>query len=339
MNGAVISYKYHNDQTFQEQVFKALIPKLAAPIIPPRLSDIRYKTGSLQTHSKQYQEYANDFIACGKILSQDPTFMAHTSVESLNYRNKYYKRIVRVYLDKRSGMSYGFLVWQLPTSIHPVLNKFQTESLLKDTDKSGKSIFFLNNKFYIRITLNERDYILEVPDVYVLSTRSGCQKTQINPDKDLVRMGLSKGRIIFEMPQHTEQRDDIKPSYDTITILAHAIGNALLGSILMTFDNQTTFPSVLKNRGVSMLHWHGYPTEDVIPTGYVLHGIDQPSVPCASPQSAIYALLGKFQSLQRILEKNTCFRGDVHIEPHHGTNITGVMSLADTAQWIYGTLS
>jgi hypothetical protein len=46
----------------------------------------------------------------------------------------------------------------------------------------------------------------------------------------------------------------------------------------------------------------------------------------------MYALTGKLLALKQSLESPVDFLGDVHIEPHHGTTITGP-TLTELARW------
>ena len=39
------------------------------------------------------------------------------------------------------------------------------------------------------------------------------------------------------------------------------------------------------------------------------------------------------RTLQRQFDSTGDYRGDVHVEPHHGTNMTG-KSLVDLARWL-----
>jgi hypothetical protein len=240
-----------------------------------------------------------------------------------------------MFLDQRTGMSYGFFARQLPMTVRPAQELATLNGKLGSLDWDNASVQFVEDRQYVCIRLNGHAYVVEVPEVWVMSTRSGCKKTNINPRRDLVRMGLSRGRVIFETPAGITSSDDCKPSYDTITILAHALGNALIASILMTIDPKSEFPSILRDKGITLSHWHDYPQRNDIPDGYYMHGTKNPPVSCSTPQSALYSLLGKFTALKQSLDAGTPYLGDVHIEPHHGTNMVGCLSLYDVAIWNY----
>lgn len=146
-------------------------------------------------------------------------------------------------------------------------------------------------------------------------------------------MGLVEGDIIFDLPVGVD-RQDIQPSYDTLSILAHATGNAIAASILRAQESNPVFSRNLADKGASISHWHGYPNEDQNPFGYFSHGKNNPPVSCSTPQSAVYSLAGKMSSLNKSISSNKEYCGDVHIEKYHGTNITGIMSLEETARWV-----
>jgi hypothetical protein len=80
--------------------------------------------------------------------------------------------------------------------------------------------------------------------------------------------------------------------------------------------------------------WHGYVPENKLPNNYFLHGTNNLPVACSTPQSSIYALAGKLHAFQSSIFEQNIYRGDVHIEPHHGTNVTGCMTLTETAKWV-----
>jgi hypothetical protein len=93
---------------------------------------------------------------------------------------------------------------------------------------------------------------------------------------------------------------------------------------------ENEFTSNLEKTGLAIAHWHGYINPKNIPDGFNVHGIENPHVACSSPQSAIYALRGKLHLLETTQNLKT-YRGDIHIEPHHGTNIIfpSIKSLAE----------
>jgi hypothetical protein len=145
-------------------------------------------------------------------------------------------------------------------------------------------------------------------------------------------MGLTAGRVVIATPRGLDPRVDCKPSYDTLTILAHAIGNKLVAAVMRALKPGAQFSSMLTNAGAALAHWHGYVASGSVPTGYAVHGTENPPVSCSTYQAALFALTGKLGAVSECLALGKAFEGDVHVEPHHGVNVTGP-SLTDLARW------
>ena len=111
MNGALIRCSY---ETFDRDVFHVLVPKIAAPVVPPHASDFDVREGGVDLRESRYRPYIQDFQESGKLWADTGLMLFHTSLESLEFRNRYYKRLAAAYLDHRSGMSYGFLATATP---------------------------------------------------------------------------------------------------------------------------------------------------------------------------------------------------------------------------------
>ncbi len=126
----------------------------------------------------------------------------------------------------------------------------------------------------------------------------------------------------MKFPLNTNVYDDYKPSFDTKVILAHAVGNAIISSVLNYFDPNSRFVKQLSLAGISISHWHGYFKESMLPNDCFVYGIKNLHVACSSPQSAIYALGGKLDAFFKMLTDKKIHQGDIHIEPHHGINIS-----------------
>jgi hypothetical protein len=323
MNGGVVTFNTPNPA--REDVRNTLVPKLTAQVVPPRAEELDIEQGMLQTGTAEFKAVARDFLQCSALWSTNACLLTHTSTEGLEYRSEFYKRIVARYLDQRSGMSYGFFASQLPIAVQPAL-MVEESGLTNNQDVQQEGM--------VRIRVQGRIMLVPVPQVRIITTRSGCRKNHLETKSDLVEIGLiqrnGRGRAYLKTSPCSP---DIiaKPSFDTLTILAHALGNALTASILMTLRPEALFPRHLARFGASMTHWHDYPQDKLLPEGYHLHGAENPPVACSTPQSAAYSLLGKIAALEHALEEGTTYRGDVHVEPCHGTNIVGMLSLAETA--------
>jgi hypothetical protein len=311
MNGAVIPCALTGP--FFRDVLQLLVPKLAAPVVPPHASDFDVRTGVLDLTGPDLFPYVEDFVRSGPLWAETGLLLFHTSMERLEFRSPFYKRIAAAYLDHRSGMSYGFLARQIALSRRPPwMEEIPTD--------------------HITLSIGGRTLRVAVPAAWVLTTRSGCDKSHIDPAKDLLMMGLAGGKVVLATPRGLDRSIDSKPSYDTLTILAHALGNALVVQVLDLVRPGTHFSTVLRTTGAALAHWHGSIPPHAVPEGYVVHGAENPPVSCSTRQAALFAFTGKLGALEASLGNTVPFEGDVHIEPHHGVNVTGP-SLLRLAHW------
>ena len=331
MNGAIV--RCANEYHLREHVLSTLIPKLAAPVNPPHSSDFEAHEGTLDVSAPLYDPYIRDFTESAGLWANTGLMLFHTSLESLEFRDRYYKRLAAAYLDNRSGMSYGFLARQLPSKVEPALTPDEFSLRWGHTDGDSTPIRWIDGRLFVPVRAAGTPLVVEVPDVRVLTTRSGCNKSQIDTKRDLILMRLAQGRVIFETPQGISMKVDSKPSYDTMAILAHAVGNALVASILMRLLPGGLFARRFQESGMALAHWHGYINTPTLPKGYFVHGAANPPVSCSTHQAAIYTLAGKLSALDTSLRQNVEYLSDVHIEPHHGTNISG-RSLVSLAEWV-----
>ena len=318
MNGGVVTFNTPSPR--REDVRSTLVPKLTAQVVPPRAEDIEIRKEKLHTGTAVFKAVAEDFLQCSALWNSNGSLLSHTSTAGLEYRNSFYKRIVARYLDQRSGMSYGFFARQMPVTTRPA-RIMQSNEPSELEGKRGE---------WVEIFIAGKRFLVEVPEVSVITTRSGCKKHDLDPQRDLVEIGLANGRAWLKTPEGVSS-GVVKPSFDTLTILAHALGNAFAASLLQTLRPNAPFGRQLAREGASMTHWHDYPALDLIPEGYYLHGSENPPVSCSTPQSAAYSLLGKIEALEEAFKNKAEYHGDVHIEPHHGTNIVGTLSLTHTA--------
>jgi hypothetical protein len=330
MNGAIVRCTW---KTMLEDATNVLIPKLAAPVVPPHSSDFDLREGALDLHDQRYAPYVNDFQASGKIWHDTGLILFHTSMDQLEFRNKYYRRLAATYLDNRSGMSYGFLARQLATPYSQVRTQNEMiQALGIDTVKRNPEVVPANDGPWIAVHTGTPPLYVRIPEVWVLITRSGCDKSNVDPHRDLVLLGLSKGKIILGTPKGITPGTDSKPSYDTLTILAHAAGNALIAAIQHHLKPDAQFATTLATSGLALAHWHGYLHKATLPPGYVVYGENNPPVSCSTLQAAILALRGKVDAFVGTVIAGQPYAGDAHVEPHHGVNLTGP-TLVSLGQW------
>ncbi|PCI28310.1 hypothetical protein COB52_03865 [Candidatus Kaiserbacteria bacterium] len=320
-----------SDEDMSDGVLNALIPKLSAPMQPAQLKEFIYDTTDFDPDDLMYKDSVNDLLEGSKLFGKTKLYPEGKIISDLPFRSSFYRWIGAVHLDQRNGMSYGFLARQLPTELEEVvsLEEFEKSSGLKISEDG---IVEYKESLYIQLTINNEKLVVRAPSVWVLSQRSGSDKTNMNKDTDLVVMGLHNGRMQLRMAAGKKVDKTYKPSFDTKVILAHALGNALVASISSYLKINDSFVEQFKETGMAIGHWHGYINPKNPLDGLVVHGTQNPHVACSSPQSAIYALVGKMEAFDKTVTEGIEFKGDIHIEPHHGTNIN-CTSLCELAGW------
>ncbi|MEM1054669.1 MAG: hypothetical protein AAGI52_04015 [Bacteroidota bacterium] len=328
MNGAVIRCGSVDD--LDRDVRDALVPKLAAQVKPPDPETITVRPGALDL--SRLGAEVEDFVEGARAWDASALMLAHTSLDALDYRNRFFRRIVAAYLDQRTGMSYGFLARQLSLRVTTARQLKSAPDEVRALDWHDQPVRDLDGVWTACARVGGTDWLVDVPGVSVLCTRSGCDKTHLVPETDLVCLTLARGRILFDTPQGTDTAHT-RPSYDTLAILAHAAGNAIAAAVLAARDPKDAFARTLATDGFALAHWHDYPQTGATPPGFVSHGQDNPPVSCSTPQSAAFALVGKLAALGGAMEGGDVYLGDVHVEPHHGSNLTGAMTLAEAARW------
>jgi hypothetical protein len=219
-------------------------------------------------------------------------------------------------------MSYGFLCRQPAFALEQVLLDDEAMTLPDWQDWRDEGIGIVNGQQYAALRIGSRWVTMKVPDVTVLATRSGCDKSHIDGYRDLVELSMRGGVIMMRTPKGLDAKVDARPSYDTLTILAHATANVMIASAFERLSPGSDFVRIATQSGLALAHWHGELDQSVIPSGYVVFGEEHPPVSCSTRQAALFTLLGKLRAFSRQLEATGEYRGDVHIEPHHGINVT-----------------
>ena len=107
----------------------------------------------------------------------------------------------------------------------------------------------------------------------------------------------------------------------------------LIASLLARLKPNGEFERMLRTTGLELAHWHGYLPPAKIPPGYAVHGENNIPFACSTPQSAILALQSKLAAFELHLTVAREYRGEIHVEPHHGTNMTGE-SLTALVHWL-----
>jgi hypothetical protein len=320
MNGAIDTFSLDG---LEQRIPDSLVPKLAAPVVPPQRADFDVREGAFDPSAEGCHPHISDLLAGAELFGKAGLLLSQTSIADLAFRNNKYKKIAAAYLSWRTGMSYGFLARQLQTVIEPALERDDAPRALKNKPWEETDFHEIDGSLYVAVNFNGRRWLVRVPEVAVLCTRSGCNKTDLDPRRDIVKLALKDGRFIFATPREVAENGDCQPSFDTATILAHAVGNVVVASVLGRLRPQSSYYSVMNTDGLALAHWHGFLHPADLPPGYYFYGQANPPVSCSTPQAAIYALAGKLAALEKNLTEGIEYIGDVHEEPSHGTNMIG----------------
>jgi len=321
MNGAIIPC--HGGGTkFQEDVYQTLVPKLAAPVVPPHASDFHVEEGGLDLRAQEWEKYVRDFERSSPLWAETGLMLFHTSLSDLEFRNTYYRRVAAAYLDRRSGMSYGFLSRQPSSVVRPAMNQEEARTLPEWDALQAEGFGEIDGDAHVVIRMGGALYVVRIPTVSVLATRSGCDKSHLDGYRDLVLLGMSRGSVFMKTPKGLAAGIDARPSYDTLTILAHAVANEIIASVLKRVQPVAPYLRNFERDGIALAHWHGDLDKNVIPRGYAVFGENNPPVSCSTHQAALYTLTGKLEAFALSMKTSGTYVGDVHIEPHHGINVT-----------------
>ncbi|MFM8890681.1 MAG: hypothetical protein ACKOTB_03485, partial [Planctomycetia bacterium] len=321
MNGGIATFS--NGDSLTDDVLRALVPKLAARVAVPRTSDMECRHGGFSLSSPVMRRHIGDLQAGAGVWAQGGLMNAHATLDGFTFKSPLHRLLVDSFVDHRNGMSFGFLARQLPVAFDPAVVVAKASRQIADMSREGGSLQEIDGRPHLVVKRAGERFLVPVPEVSVLCTRSGCEKTRLVPENDLVRLTLSNAEVIMDTPEEGTHADDWKPSYDTYTILAGALGNCIVASVLAALGKGAMFQDALRRDGLAFSHWHDLLAADEVPPGYVRHGAENPGVSCGTHQAAVYALFGKIEALSRALDRGVDYRGDVQIEPHHGTNMVG----------------
>ena len=295
---------YTHDQ-LDDFVLYSLIPKIYAPIKPPVLTRF-----AVSEYDPQEFEYARKLSALGADLKSTDLFPAGSkfvdAIKRLSHRD-----VANKILDGRTGVSYGFIALAEPPGY--VGDKYIDENMWSSLQEipnynPDEVRAASNDRWYVKTILGDGTVYQQVPDIWIVTSRSGCDKTNLNPDSDIVRIGLVKGKLHLEIPRGVDLgRKDIRPSFDTYVILAQALSSALYA------------PSLIEKE-MSILHFHGYPDPCWFGVSEHHAGARNPSLPCGTVEaallnySAVYETAAKNGSDIKLL----CL-----VESDHGVNVLG----------------
>ncbi|OKH28884.1 hypothetical protein [Chroogloeocystis siderophila] len=294
-----LSDSIHSRKDINTFVLKSLVPKLFVPIFPLPLS--KFEVGE---YAPKSSIYATQLVKLGNKLASTELFPPGTQLSQI-LKRKSHRDIVNVIVNGRTGVSYGFVAYvEAPyymgareISANQWTNLYPVEGFNNDEVRQNEI-----GRRYIRIKVGDEYLYKQIPDIWLVSSRSGANKTNLNLETDVIRVGL-KEKLYLQLPQGVTPETDIKPSYDIYVMLAIALAAALY------------VPQLIK-LGAPIVHFHGYPAQAwLLPNEYCV-GVNNPSVPCGTYESGVFNFLGISSLAQR---------EDIAlislIEPDHGTNI------------------
>jgi hypothetical protein len=284
-------------------ILNSLVPKVFVPILP--LSISRFECSQ---YDPQASSYAKKLVELSQALAETDLFPSGSKLSQVIKRRSH-RDLVDVIVNGRTGVSYGFLAYAEPPQYcgSPEITEAEWNRLHPVSGFSSHEVRENEcDRWYIKISTDKENYrFQQIPDVWIVSSRSGSSKTNLILERDVVRMGLKKG-LFFQIPQGTEpERMDIKPSYDVYVMLAIALSAAL------------HTPKLIE-KGLPIVHFHGYPSSKWFQPNEYCAGVKNPSVPCGTYESGVLNYLG----LHRVGEQHCESINLVSlIEPDHGTNI------------------
>jgi hypothetical protein len=298
-----------SDSTFarsqmQAFVLNSLIPKVFVPILP--LSISRFECGQ---YDPQASPYAKSLVVLGQELSTTDLFPSGSKLSQVVKRQSH-RDLVDVVVNGRTGVSYGFLAYAEPPQYFgsPEISEAAWDCLQPVEGFSPREVRQNEaERWYIKTAAEDEDSyrFQQIPDIWLVSSRSGSNKTNLTLDRDITRIGLKKG-LVFQIPEGVDpQRMDIKPSYDIYVMLAIALSAALY------------IPELIEN-GCPIVHFHGYPSSTWFKSNEYCAGINNPSVPCGTYESGVLNYLGLHKISQQPYERIDLIS---LIEPDHGTNV------------------
>lgn len=299
-----------SDSTFSvtqldEFILNSFIPKIYAPIKPPVLN--RFIKGDFDPRESQY---ALQLANLGRNLKHTDLFPQGSSfsdkITRLSHRD-----VVQKIFEGRTGVSYGFIaIAEAPKYDDAKEITSEEWDKLSKFDGTNSEIVRQNEngRLYIRTAIREKIIYQQVPDIWILTSRSGCDKTNLDPNSDVVRIGLVKGKLFLQTPVGIDlNRRDIRPSFDTYVILAQALSAALYA------------PDMIKE-GMPILHFHGYPDPAWFKQNEYHAGETNPSMPCGTVEAALlnYSCVYEVAKQNGSEMKLLCL-----VESDHGVNILG----------------
>ncbi|GJM17002.1 MAG: hypothetical protein DHS20C13_23290 [Thermodesulfobacteriota bacterium] len=296
---------YLNDG-MDDFVLNSLIPKIYAPIKPPVLN--RFKKGE---YDPEESAFPQQLAELGRLIKSTNLY-PRGSKFSEKVKRQSHKDVVEKIMEGRTGVSYGFIALaEAPVYEGKATITKSTWDKLKKVESVDDDMVRENKKgrWFVRTVIRGKEIYQQVPDMWITTSRSGSDKTNLDPSCDIVRIGVVKGKLHLETPRGVDlNRKDIRPSFDTYVILAQALASALYT------------PDLIKN-GLPILHFHGYPDPNWFRKGEYHSGANNPSLPCGTVEAALlnYSAIYELANNNGKGMKMLCL-----VESDHGVNIMGL---------------
>ena len=291
-------------EAIDEFVLNSLIPKIYVPILPLPMS--RFEIGE---YNPNLSEYAAKLVKLGQELAPTGLLPSGFKIQEV-IKRKSHLDIVDWMVNGRTGVSYGFVAYaESPQYIGPPeISETEWENL-SPVEGFNHDELRQNQiaRRYLKTNIGNKLAFKQLPDIWLLSSRSGSDKTNLNLATDILRVGLKDNKLLLQLPPQVNATvGDIKPSYDIYVMLAIALATALYA------------PDLIKN-GAPIVHFHGYPSIQWFSDNNELcTGVHNPSVPCGTYESGVFNFLG-IHDLVNQYGSNISLA--TLIEPDHGTNI------------------
>ncbi len=283
-------------------ILKSLIPKIYVPISP-----LPMKQFHIGKYQPQQSIYAKKLVQLSQALASTGLFPSGFKLSKI-IKRKSHRDIVDSIVNGRTGVSYGFVAYAEPPQYIGAVEISQREWESLSPLEGYSSDEVRQNEIgrrYIKTKIKNQYVYKQIPDIWLVCSRSGANKTDLNLESDILRIGL-KNRLYLQFPEKIDPtKVDIKPSYDTYVMVAIAITSALYTPKLIA-------------KGAPIVHFHGYCCKEWFAANEYYTGADNPSVPCGTYESGVFNFLG-MHSIADKHDSNILLAS--LIEPDHGTNI------------------